>query len=216
MRPPTVIRFEDSPQRLRLLRGRSEVHETSIVVASDRDANIAVSVRLPDESFTFENGETEITQIESFTTGEQREVVLEWAVRNDADVVAPLLYVEVHVRYEDREDESNMATLALPIEHGLGIARMALLGAVTAAAVGAALVTAARRAVRAVEEDDITIGIVEVETPRRPSRAKRPAKKPAGGTRRGSAASRSAPRKDARGSSAARKSSARRPTRKSP
>lgn len=213
MKPPTVVRFEDSPSRLRLLRGRSEMHETCVVVASDRDANIAVSVRLPDEAFTFENGETEITRIESFAAGEQREIVLEWGARTRVEIVAPHLYLEIHVRYEDREDEINTATLAIPIAHGLGAARIALLGAVTAAAVGAALVTATRRAIQAVEEDDVTIGIVEVETPRRTST--KSSKKRAGGTRRGSAASRSAPRKDARGSSAARKSSPRRSTRKS-
>jgi hypothetical protein len=230
MRPPVVVRLEGFPERLRLVRGRSSSRDSGVVVASDQDANIAVSLRLPYEPFTFENGETEITQIESFTAGEQREVVIDWALRDDTGAYIQYVYLEIDVRYEDDEESLNTATLAIPLDYGLNVKRLALVGAVAAAAFGAALMTAARRAVTVAEEDDVTIGIVEVDVPKRKASSKKrtasqasakktstkkASTKKAGGTPRGSGASRSAPRKDARGSSAARKSSAGRSTRKS-
>ncbi len=236
MRPPVIVRLEGFPEDLRLVRGRSSSHESEVVVASERDANIAVSLRLPYEPFTFENGETEITQIESFTAGEQREVAVDWGLRDDTGAYVQYLYLEIDVRYEEEEDSLNTATLAIPLNYGLNVKRLALVGAVAAAAFGAALMTAARRAVTLAEEDDVTIGIVEVDVPKRRSSrstssnsagrkttskpssktsSKKTSTKKAGGTRRGSGASRSAPRKDGRGSSAGRKSSAGRSTRKS-
>ena len=83
--------------------------------------------------------------------------------------------------------------------------------------------------VRVMDEEDVDLAVFNVPATRRASSKKisskkasakkastkkAPAKK-AGGSRRGSAASRSVPRKGARGSSKARKSSARRSTRKS-
>ena len=81
--------------------------------------------------------------------------------------------------------------------------------------------------VTVVDEDDAEVTVYN--TGRRPAAAKKkapakkastakkksPAKKPAGGTRRGSGASRPAPRKGGPGSSSARKSASRRTTRKS-
>jgi len=229
MRPPVVVRLQDFPERLRLFRGRTPSQQSAVVVHSDRDANIAVSVRLPYEPFTFENGESEITQIESFTAGEQREVVLEWALHDGTDAYVQYVYLEIDVRYEDDEDSLNTATVAIPLDYGMGLKRLALIGALAAAAVGTALMTTTRRAVKAAEEEDLTIGIVEVDVPRRPasrprrtstkssgsSKSTKSSKKPPGGTPRGSSTSRSAPRKGAPGSSGGRKSSPRPSTRKS-
>jgi hypothetical protein len=236
MRPPVVVRLEDFPEQLRLFRGSTPPQQSAVVVHSELDANVAVSMRLPYEPFTFENGETEITQIASFTAGEQRAISLDWALRDETDAYLQYVYLEIDVYYEDQEDSLNTATVAIPLNYGMGLARMALLGAVTAAAVGTAIMTATRRVARVYEEDDVTIGIVEVDAPKRAPRTRRTSpskgsksaksstskkqgttsKKQAGETRRGSSPSGSAQRTGARGSSGARKSAPRPSTRKSP
>jgi hypothetical protein len=240
MRPPVVVRLQDFPEQLRLVRGSTPPQQSAVLVQSERDANIAVSMRLPYEPFTFENGETAITQIESFTAGEQREIVLDWALRDETDAYVQYVYLEIDVRYEDEEDSLNTATVAIPLNYGMGLKRLALIGAITAAAVGTAIMTATRRAVRAYEEDDVTIGIVEVDVPKRTTRPRKSSSaakkssraaasstkkgstskqgatsKQGGETRRGSSPSGSAQRTGGRGSSGARKSSPRPSTRKS-
>jgi hypothetical protein len=219
--PPTVVRLEDFPLELRMLGGRTAGQRSGVVVASSRDADIAVSLRIADPDLTFENGENEITQIEHFGEGEQREIALDWGLRDPDGARPPLVLLEIDVRYED-DDEAHTATTGVALQHTNAAKLLILGGALAAVAVAA---TAVLRRPRVEEEDEvpdeIELAIVDVEPPKRPDveppkRSPRKAStKRAGGTRRGSSASRSAPRKDARGSSGARKSSRPRSTRKS-
>lgn len=211
--PPTVVRLEDFPLELRMLAGRTMGQRSGVVVSSARDAGIAVSLRIAQAPMTFENGENEITQIERFAAGEQRTIELEWGLRDPENTRTPLVLLEVDVRYED-EDEAHTATTGVALQHSNAAKLLVLGSALAAIAVGAAALLSRDRREREEEvPDEIELAVVDVEPPKR--KARKPAKKRAGGTRRGSTASRSAPRTGARGSSAARKSSRPRSTRKS-
>lgn len=220
--PPTVVRLEDFPIELRFFAGRTAKQRTGVVVASERDADVAVSLRLAQSPLTFENGEHEITQIEHFAGGEQRLVELDWGLRNPENAREPIALLEIDVRYDD-DDEAHTATTGVALQYA-NPAKLLILGsALAAVAVGAVALLRREEWVEEEEEvpDEIELAVIDIEPPKRTARtssakkkssatktsAKKTApKKQAGGTRRGSSASQSAPRKGGRGSSAGRKS----------
>ena len=303
---PTIVRLVRFPESLRLEKKGNEfrgpLKRSGAILLSERHDPVVLTFRLNDPALAFATGGDTITRVEAFNEGEQRDLLLPWALVAGGKTRPAEIVLEIDVHYEGSA-EKHTATVPLALTYGV---RRGVIGAVAAAAAAVAITAAARSRrkttvvdddedvelslfniastsrtpvtsaptnvkgakVKVVDEEDVDVAVYNVGTKpatrggrvsrkrgaatasakkasakkasakkastRKASAKKAPARKatarkatarkaakkqaPAkkgGGARRGSSASRSAPRKGVRGSSAARKSASRRSKRKS-
>lgn len=189
MNPPTVVRLNGFPESARV----SDVFNSSVVVLSERDAEVEVTMRITNSSLTFDDGSTEFVQTDTFTAGEQREVLFDdWSF--EGQTLAPYVMLEIGVRYAD-DHHVNTATALISLEQRetrIGIA-LAIGGALVAAALGLAALSR-RYEVEVVETeveitdddsldvlteeevpDEIVVAEMDVQ-PRRPAKRRTPSK----------------------------------------
>jgi Mg-chelatase subunit ChlI len=217
MNPPTVVRLNGFPESARV----SDVFNSSVVVLSERDADVEVTMRITNSSLTFDDGSTEFVQTDTFTAGEQREVVFDdWSF--EGQTIAPYVMIEIGVRYADHH-HVNTATALISLEQRearIGIA-LAIGGALVAAALGLAALSR-RYEVEVVEtevevtdddsldvltEEDVPDEIVVAEMdvqPRRPAKKRTAAKQ---STAKKTSAKSSASKKSASTKSSSKKAS---------
>lgn len=226
---PTIVRLIRFPKTYRLEKKGNKFfgpHKRSgPVILSDHHEAVECTFRLTDPGLSFATGGNTVMGVEAFNEGEQRDLLLPWALVSDGKLRPAMIVMEIDVNYEGSA-EKHTATMPLVLTYGV---RRRVIGAVAAGAAAAAVAVAAaakrgRNTKKASSKKASSKkkpaaatkkgGAKPRPATKKASTKKAPAKK-AGGTRRGSAASRSAPRKDGRGSSAGRKSAARRSTRKS-
>ena len=190
MNPPTVVRLNGFPESARV----SDVFNSSVVVLSERDAEIEVTMRITNSSLTFDDGSTEFVQTDTFAAGEQREVLFDdWSF--EGQTLAPYVMLEIGVHYAD-DHHVNTATALISLEQRetrIGIA-LAIGGALVAAALGLAALSR-RYEVEVVETeveitdddsldvlteeevpDEIVVAEMDVQ-PRRPAKKRATAKK---------------------------------------
>ena len=233
MNPPHIVRLVGFPDRVRLTpRGTAE--ETSgVVIVTDRDADVEVTLRLAHSTLTFGDGETQVRVVERVEQGEQHEILLDWSLSGITS--APYVMFEIDVRYADEEDVHTATSIVdlAQRERSIGAA-IAIGGALVAAALGLLALARTRVEVRefTVDAPPEPPPASSTSTTKRPSSAKKSSakksstktssaktssakKKTGGGTRPGSGTSGSAQRTGARGSSAGQKSAPARSTRKS-
>lgn len=232
---PTIVRLIRFPESLRLARKGREfigpLRRSGPVVLSDRHDPIDVTFRVTAPGFSFLTGGDTITVTEAFNDGEQRDVLVPWQLVADGRQRVSAIVLEIDVAYAGTDD-LHTATVPIELTYGMssGQATAVVAGAALAAAAVAAVTVGRRKRKVVVDEEEVevsavrktnrTSGTTKTNKKKAPAKKQAPAKKKApakkaGGTGRGSSASRSAKRTGARGSSKARKSPARRSTRKS-
>ncbi len=226
---PTIVRLLRFPASLRLLKKGAQYlsgkKRSGALILSERHQPVEVTFRTTLPGVSFSTGGTSVTSTEAFTEGEQRDVLLPWTLVVEQGELPSELLLEIDVAYDGKERHT--ATVPLKLLYGIPVVTVAVGAAIAVAAVAATMVS--RRKSKVVAEDR------EIEISSTPSKARKPSKaasksaaskksgakpaasssKKASGTRPGSAASQSAPRKDAPGSSKARKSAPRPPKPKS-
>lgn len=235
MNPPTIVRLLGFPEQVRLSPRGSREETSGVVVVTDRDADVEVTLRLAHSTLTFGDGETQMQVVERVEQGDQHEILFDWSLSGFTN--APYVMFEIDVRYAEQH-HVHTATAIVGLEQrerSIGTA-IAIGGALVAAALGLVALARPRVEVReftvdAPPEPPRPASTTSTTTPRpsssKKSSAKSSAKKSSssktsaakkttgGGARPGSAASGSAQRTGARGSSAGRKSAPARSTRKS-
>lgn len=227
---PTIVRLLRFPTSLRLLKKGAQYlsgkKRSGALILSERHHSVEVTFRTNLPGVSFSTGGTSLTSTEAFTEGEQRDVLLPWTLVVEQGELPAELLLEIDVAYEGKERHT--ATVPLKLRYGIPVVTVAVGAAIAVAAVAATVVS--RRKPKLIVEDG------EIEIPSTPRKARKPSRKAASkpaaskkssakpaassskkasGTRPGSSASRSAPRKDAPGSSKARKSAPRPPRPKS-
>lgn len=240
MNPPNIVRLLGFPEQVRLSPRGSHEETSGVVVVTDRDADVEVTLRLAHSTLTFGDGETQVRVVERVEQGDQHEILLDWSL--SGFTAAPYVMFEIDVRYAE-EHHVHTATAIVGLEQrerSIGTA-IAIGGALVAAALGLIALARPRVEVReftvdAPPEPPPPPAPTTSTTTTRPSSAKKSSakkssakapstkssaktssakKKTGGGTRPGSGASGSAQRTGARGSSAGRKSAPARSTPKS-
>ena len=228
---PTVVRLLRFPKSLRLEKKGNQffgpLRRSGPVILSEKHAAVECTFRLNDPGLEFATGGNTIMGVEAFNEGEQRDLLLPWALVSDGKVRPARILMEIDINYEGSA-EKHTATVPLALTYGV---RRRVIGAVAAgaaaAAVAVAVATSRRKTARKkaasakkaapakkAASSKKAAPAKKASSSKKASTKKAPAKK-AGGTPRGSAASRSAPRTGARGSSKARKAAPSRTTRKS-
>lgn len=273
MNAPTIVRLIRFPKALRLEKKGNQYlgpqRRSGPLVLSERHAAIQCTFRLTEPGFTFLTGGNTVQGVEAFSEGEQRDLLLPWAIVSDGKTRPKQIVMEIDLNYEGSV-EKHTATVPIALTFSV---RRRVVGALAAGAAAAAVAlvasssrgrkkiivndededvelslfniaptsrtktTASRTNIKGAkvtvaDEEDVEVAVYNVPRARKAASSKKkvssskkasskkaPAKKAsakkAGGTPRGSASSRSVPRKGARGSSKARKAAPRRTTRKS-
>lgn len=215
---PTVVRLIRFPKTLRLEKKGNQffgpLKRSGPLILSERHAAVECTFRLTDPGLSFATGGNTVTGVEAFGEGEQRDLLLPWALVSDGKARPAQIILEIDVNYEGAA-EKHTATVPVALTYGV---RRRVIGAVAAAAAAVAVAAVSRSRKASAKKKAASSKKASSKkasaSSKKTSTKKAPAKK-AGGNRRGSSASRSAPRKDARGSSKARKAAPRRTTRKS-
>jgi hypothetical protein len=151
---PTIVRLIRFPASLRLTKkGKTFVssqQRSGPLLLSERHEAVEVTLRIPVPGITFATGGQTVTRTEAFNQGEQRDVLLPWALVVEAESRVPTLGLEIDIRYEG---DSEVHTATMPVQ-----LHYAMLGrGATAAIAGAAVATAVAVATRR-RKADVVIG----------------------------------------------------------
>jgi hypothetical protein len=202
---PTMVRLLRFPTTLRLTRSgkifRSPLRRSGPVVLSERQAAVIVTLRVTMPGVTFATGSNEATVQEAFSEGEQRDVLLPWALEVDAKQRIPQVVLEIDLAYEDSPERH---TGTVPINLTYGVKKRVVVGAALAAAAVAAAASASRRRklTAPVTREEVVVAVPPARKQASPS------KKKAASSKKATAARKAAPSKKASSKTAAKKTSA--------
>lgn len=164
---PTIVRLLRFPTSIRLEKKGNQyfgpLRRSGPVVLSERHDPVECTFRLTDPGLSFATGGKTVHGVEAFNEGEQRDLLLPWALVAEGNIRPARIIMEIDVNYEGSA-EKHTATVPLALTYGV---RRRVVGAVMAgaAATAVALVAARRRSkktVVAADDEDVEVSLFNI------------------------------------------------------
>jgi hypothetical protein len=165
---PTIVRLIRFPKSLRLEKQgkeyRGPLRRSGPLILSERHEAVEVTFRLNEPGLSFATGGNTVTAVEAFNEGEQRDLLVTWALVSNGKARPAKIVMEIDVRYQD-SGEKHTGTAPLTLTYGMrrGVAGVVAAGA-AAAAVALAAAASGRRKKRiiAADDEDVEVSLFNV------------------------------------------------------
>lgn len=163
---PTIVRLIRFPKTLTLDKKGNQyigpLRRSGPVILSERHDPVECTFRLNDPGLSFATGGNTVQGVEAFNEGEQRDLLLPWALVADGRMRPAMIVMEIDVNYEGSA-EKHTATIPIILKYGV---KRRVVGAVAAAAAAVAVAAAARgrkkKTVIAADDEDVEVSLFNI------------------------------------------------------